>query len=142
MSAETFNAITSSSTNPFLSIHHTAIICSDYKVSKHFYSEILGFKIVKETLRETRNSFKLDLAINDSQQIELFSFPSPPARTSRPEACGLRHLAFRVENVEKTKKWLEAKGVQVEEIRVDELTGKSFTFFADPDDLPLEIYEK
>mgnify|MGYP003624160921 FL=1 len=123
-------------------VHHVAIICSDYLVSKRFYSEILGFRILKETYREERQSYKLDLAINDQQQIELFSFPSPPARPSRPEAQGLRHLAFAVENLEDCIKHLNQQGVITEDIRLDELTGKRFTFFADPDDLPLELYEQ
>ncbi|NLU98607.1 VOC family protein [Marinomonas sp. UCMA 3892] len=122
-------------------VHHVAIICSDYLVSKRFYSEILGFRILEETYREERQSYKLDLAINDQQQIELFSFPSPPARPSRPEAQGLRHLAFAVENLEDCIKHLNQQGVITEDIRLDELTGKRFTFFADPDDLPLELYE-
>ncbi|MBU2022986.1 MAG: VOC family protein [Gammaproteobacteria bacterium] len=122
-------------------VHHVAIICSDYLVSKRFYSEILGFRILKETYREERQSYKLDLAINDQQQIELFSFPSPPARPSRPEAQGLRHLAFAVENLEDCIKHLNQQGVITEDIRLDELTDKRFTFFADPDGLPLELYE-
>jgi glyoxylase I family protein len=125
----------------FLSIHHVAIICSDYKKSKHFYTEILGLKIIAEAYRAERNSYKLDLEIGNGNQIELFSFPNPPARPSRPEACGLRHLAFVVEDVEAIKSELEDKGVFVEPIRIDEYTGKKFTFFADPDGLPLEIYE-
>ena len=124
-----------------LYVHHVAIICSDYAVSKHFYTEILGFRIIAETFRTERQSYKLDLAVCPTTQIELFSFPSPPPRPSRPEACGLRHLAFAVENIELTKQELEAKGIAVEAIRIDELTGKKFTFFADPDGLPLEIYE-
>ncbi|MBU2415441.1 MAG: VOC family protein, partial [Gammaproteobacteria bacterium] len=103
-------------------VHHVAIICSDYLVSKRFYSEILGFRILKETYREERQSYKLDLAINDQQQIELFSFPSPPARPSRPEAQGLRHLAFAVENLEDCIKHLNQQGVITEDIRLDELT--------------------
>lgn len=122
-------------------VHHIAIICSDYGVSKHFYSELLGFKIIRETYREARQSYKLDLAINETQQIELFSFPSPPARPSRPEAQGLRHLAFAVQDLEACIKHLNQHGVITEVIRVDELTGKRFTFFADPDDLPLELYQ-
>jgi len=123
-------------------IHHIAIICSDYEKSKHFYTEVLGLKIVQEIYREARQSYKLDLAIGDNYVIELFSFVSPPPRPSRPESCGLRHLAFEVPNVEEAKAALEQKGVAVEGIRVDEYTGKKFTFFADPDDLPLEIYEQ
>ncbi|QUX92764.1 VOC family protein [Marinomonas sp. A3A] len=122
-------------------VHHVAIICSDYLVSKRFYSEILGFRILEETYREERQSYKLDLAINDQQQIELFSFPSPPARPSRPEAQGLRHLAFAVEDLESCIRHLNQHGVITEDIRLDELTGKRFAFFADPDDLPLELYE-
>lgn len=123
-------------------VHHIAIICSDYQKSKHFYTEILGLKIVQEIYREARHSYKLDLAIGDNYVIELFSFVSPPPRPSRPESCGLRHLAFEVPNVEEAKTALEQKGVEVEPIRIDEYTGKKFTFFADPDDLPLEIYEQ
>lgn len=122
-------------------VHHVAIICSDYSVSKRFYHEILGFQIIKETYREARQSYKLDLAINEHQQIELFSFLSPPARPSYPEAQGLRHLAFAVENIENCIKHLNQHGVITEDIRLDELTGKRFAFFADPDDLPLELYE-
>lgn len=122
-------------------LHHVAIICSDYSVSKHFYHEILGFQIIKETYRKARQSYKLDLAINEHQQIELFSFPPPPARPSYPEAQGLRHLAFAVENIENCIKHLNQHGVITEDIRLDELTGKRFSFFADPDDLPLELYE-
>lgn len=123
------------------SIHHIAIICSDYQKSKDFYTNILGFSIINETLREERDSYKLDLAIGDTQ-IELFSFPNPPKRVSQPEAVGLRHLAFEVENLEEVKVELESKGILVEDIRIDPTTGKRFTFFADPDNLPLEIYEK
>jgi glyoxylase I family protein len=123
------------------SVHHVAIICSDYQLSKKFYTEILGFSIQAEYYREKRNSFKLDLNLGDRYCIELFSFPNPPARTSRPEACGLRHLAFEVDDIGVAVKWLEENGVSVEPIRIDEYTGKRFTFFADPDDLPLEFYE-
>ena len=123
------------------SVHHVAIICSDYQRSKKFYTEILGLKILQEVYREARDSYKLDLAIDDHYVIELFSFPNPPERTSRPEAAGLRHLAFEVGDIEESKVWLEQCGVTVEDIRVDEYSGKRFTFFADPDDLPLELYE-
>ncbi|KAF1038120.1 MAG: Metallothiol transferase FosB [Herbaspirillum frisingense] len=123
------------------SIHHVAIICSDYPVSKAFYTEILGLKIIAENYRAQRQSYKLDLALPGGEQIELFSFPSPPPRPSRPEARGLRHLSFAVDDVESAKRWLEARGVEVEPIRVDEYTHKRFTFFADPDGLPLELYE-
>lgn len=123
-------------------VHHIAIICSDYQISKKFYTEILGFSVLAEYYREKRNSFKLDLKLGDRYCIELFSFPNPPARTSRPEACGLRHLAFEVDDIDQAVTSLEEKGVSVEPIRVDEYTGKRFTFFADPDDLPLEFYER
>lgn len=125
----------------FLSIHHVAIICADYSRSKHFYTELLGLPIIAEAYRAERKSYKLDLAVGNGGQIELFSFPNPPSRPSRPEACGLRHLSFAVADVASKKTELEAKGIAVEPIRVDEYTGKKFTFFADPDGLPLEIYE-
>lgn len=124
-----------------LAIHHVAIISSDYDRSKYFYTQILGLKVIAEAYRAERQSYKLDLALADGSQLELFSFPNPPARPSRPEACGLRHLAFAVTNVGATKQALEQKGVAVEPIRIDEYTGRKFTFFADPDGLPLEIYE-
>jgi glyoxylase I family protein len=122
-------------------IHHVAIICSDYEASKHFYIDILKFSIINEIYRSDRDSYKLDLKISDRDTLELFSFPSPPPRPSKPEACGLRHLAFEVENIEENVDYLISQGVAVEPIRVDEITGKKFTFFKDPDDLPLEIYE-
>jgi glyoxylase I family protein len=122
-------------------VHHIAIICSDYEQSKRFYTEILGFEIRREVLREERQSYKLDLALNGHYCIELFSFPNPPKRPSRPEAAGLRHIAFQVENVEESIIELNAKGIFPEPIRIDEFTGKKFTFFADPDDLPIELYE-
>ncbi|GAB6388159.1 SMU1112c/YaeR family gloxylase I-like metalloprotein [Stutzerimonas marianensis] len=124
------------------SIHHAAIICSDYAVSKRFYTEVLGLTVIAEHYRAARRSYKLDLALPDGGQIELFSFPAAPPRPSRPEAQGLRHLAFSVEDVSACQAMLEAKGVQVEPIRVDEYTGRRFTFFADPDGLPLELYER
>ena len=123
-------------------VHHIAIICSDYEKSKHFYTEVLGFKAVREVYREARQSYKLDLEVGNQYQIELFSFPGPPARPSRPEAVGLRHLAFEVDDVEEAKQQIETHGVVVEDIRIDEFTGKRFTFFADPDGLPIEFYEK
>lgn len=123
-------------------VHHIAIIASDYQKSKYFYTEVLGLQIVREVYREARDSYKLDLAIGENYIIELFSFPNPPARPSRPESCGLRHLAFEVEDVATAKQNLESKGIEVEDIRIDEFTGKKFTFFADPDDLPIEFYEK
>lgn len=124
-----------------LSIHHAAIICSDYERSKYFYVNILGLKIIAENYRAERQSYKLDLALQNGGQIELFSFPNPPKRPSTPEAQGLRHLAFAVESVEQVKTALTAKDIAVEPIRIDEFTGKKFTFFPDPDGLPLEIYE-
>jgi glyoxylase I family protein len=123
------------------SLHHVAIICSDYQKSKHFYTRILGLTIVQETYRTKRDSWKLDLAVGNHYQIELFSFPDPPARVSRPEARGLRHLAFAVTDLSASIAQLHKNGIDTEPIRVDELTGKRFTFFADPDDLPLELYE-
>ena len=123
------------------SIHHAAIICSDYAVSKRFYTEVLGLRIVSEHFRAARDSYKLDLALPDGSQIELFSFPGAPPRPSYPEAQGLRHLAFAVDDVAAGKHALEAQGIAVEEVRTDELTGKRFVFFADPDGLPLELYE-
>ncbi len=124
-----------------LCIHHVAIICSDYDKSKWFYTELLGLEILAENYREERRSYKLDLALPNGNQIELFSFPSPPERPSRPEARGLRHLAFTVESVEQYKRYLIEHDIEVEEIRIDEYTGKKFTFFQDPDGLPLELYE-
>ena len=123
-------------------VHHIAIICTDYQKSKRFYTEILGFDILNEVYREQRESFMLELGLNGQYVIELFSFPNPPKRPSRPEAAGLRHLAFEVDDVAETKKELEAYKIKVEDIRIDEYTGKRFTFFEDPDHLPLEIYEK
>ncbi len=123
-------------------IHHVAIICSNYAASKRFYTEVLGLPIIRETYRQARDSYKLDLKVGDQAQIELFSFPQPPERPSRPEACGLRHLSFAVENLETAIAELEAHGVAVEPIRLDELTNKRFTFFQDPDGLPLELYEQ
>ena len=123
-------------------IHHIAIICSDYEQSKHFYSEILGLKIVREVYRPERESYKLDLEVGNQYQVELFSFPDPPARPSQPEAVGLRHLAFEVDNIDEAVTHMHAFGITVEPIRIDEFTGKRFTFFADPDGLPIELYEK
>lgn len=123
-------------------IHHIAIICSDYNKSKSFYSEILGFSIIQESYRAERQSYKLDLALGDEYVIELFSFPHPPLRVSRPEAAGLRHLAFEVDDLQKSIDYLNQNQIVTEPIRVDETTGKRFTFFSDPDQLPLELYEK
>lgn len=123
-------------------IHHIAIICSDYAASKQFYVETLGFEIIREVYREERKSFKLDLKVGCTYQIELFSFPSSPPRASSPEASGLRHIAFGVDNVEDAARELMAKGIEVEPVRLDEFTNKRFTFFRDPDNLPIEIYEE
>ena len=124
-----------------MKIHHIAIICSDYQVSKNFYTEVLGLQILREVYREERDSYKLDLGIGDHYVIELFSFPNPPARPSRPESCGLRHLAFSVENIEEKRNELTRKGLICEDIRIDEFTDRKFFFIQDPDDLPLEFYE-
>ena len=123
-------------------VHHIAIICADYQKSKHFYSGVLGLKIVQEVYRTERKSYKLDLEVGGQYQIELFSFPDPPARPSRPEAAGLRHLAFEVDDIDEAVAHVNSFGVITEPIRVDEHTGKRFTFFADPDGLPIEFYEK
>ena len=123
-------------------IHHIAIICSNYEVSKKFYIEVLGLEVVREVYREERKSFKLDLALNGQYILELFSFPNPPKRPSRPESTGLRHLAFEVEDLEKTIAHCSSYDIPAEPIRVDEFTQKRFTFIADPDDLPIEFYEK
>jgi glyoxylase I family protein len=123
-------------------IHHIAIICSNYERSKEFYTEILGLTPKQEVYRKERDSYKLDLEVNGQYQIELFSFPNPPARPSFPEAAGLRHLAFEVEKIEEAVEELVEKGIEVEPIRVDEFTDKKFTFFVDPDGLPIELYEK
>ena len=122
-------------------IHHIAIICSNYEVSKKFYTETLGLTIIREVYRKERDSYKLDLALNGMYVIELFSFPTPPKRATQPEATGLRHLAFEVSDLENTIKELEQKGVKAEAIRMDELTGKRFSFIFDPDELPIELYE-
>ncbi|MEL4428934.1 SMU1112c/YaeR family gloxylase I-like metalloprotein [Shewanella mangrovisoli] len=124
-----------------LGIHHAAIICSDYQKSKHFYVTVLGLSVLAEHYREARQSYKLDLQLPDMSQIELFSFDNPPKRPSYPEACGLRHLAFRVESIETAIEHLTAHNIAVEPVRIDEYTGKKFTFFSDPDGLPLELYE-
>lgn len=122
-------------------LHHIAIICSDYTLSKKFYTQVLGFKVIQEVYRADRCSYKLDLELNGIYLIELFSFPDPPNRVTRPEACGLRHLAFSVADIQKEVKTLTNLGIKVEPIRVDEHTGKKFTFFSDPDELPIEIYQ-
>lgn len=122
-------------------LHHIAIICSDYERSKYFYTEILGFKIDNEVYRKERESYKLDLSLNGQYLIELFSFPNPPQRPSRPEATGLRHIAFGVKDIESSVEYLVSKNITVEPVRIDEFTGRKFTFFSDPDNLPVEIYE-
>lgn len=123
-------------------VHHIAILCSDYEKSKIFYTEILGLTIIREIYREERRSYKLDLALNGTYIVELFSFPDPPKRPSRPEAAGLRHLAFEVINLDETIAFLNTKNIDSEPIRIDETTEKRFTFIADPDELPIEFYER
>jgi glyoxylase I family protein len=123
------------------SLHHIAIICADYEKSKRFYTEILGFQIKNEVYREERQSFKLDLSLNGHYLIELFSFPDPPKRLSRPESTGLRHIAFGVNNIEEACLFLKDNQIETEDIRIDEYTGRKFTFFSDPDNLPVELYE-
>ena len=123
-------------------IHHIAIICSDYEKSKIFYTEILGLEIIKETYREERQSYKLDMGLNGEYIIELFSFPNPPKRPTRPESTGLRHLAFEVDKLDSVIANLTDYRIETEPIRIDEITGKRFTFITDPDDLPIEFYEK
>ncbi len=125
-----------------LKTHHVAVICSDYAISKAFYTQTLGLGVIREVFRHGRNSYKLDLALPDGTQIELFSFPDPPKRPSYPEARGLRHLAFEVADIDEAVADLRQKKVPVEPVRVDEHTGKRFTFFADPDGLPLELHER
>jgi len=122
-------------------IHHVAIICADYQRSKRFYTEVLGLRVIAENYRAARDSYKLDLVLPDGSQIELFSFPDAPARPTRPEAQGLRHLSFEVHDVQAAADELTAQGIVVEPLRTDEYTGRRFTFFADPDGLPLELYE-
>lgn len=122
-------------------IHHVAIICSDYHKSKDFYVKILGCKVIQETFRAARNSYKLDLRVGNGDAIELFSFPDPPPRVNNPEARGLRHLAFAVADLDAAVNYLQNKQIAVEDIRIDEITGKRFAFFRDPDNLPLELYE-
>jgi glyoxylase I family protein len=122
-------------------LHHIAIICSNYETSKQFYTEILGFKIDNEFYRAERNSYKLDLSLNGQYLIELFSFPNPPQRPTRPEATGLRHISFGVKDIENAMEFLKSKNITTEQIRIDEFTNRKFTFFNDPDNLPIEIYE-
>ena len=122
-------------------IHHIAIIVSDYEASKDFYVNKLGFQIVRENYRPERNDWKLDLKVNETTELEIFGVKNPPARVTRPEAAGLRHLAFFTDNIEETVTELKEKGIVTEPIRVDEFSGKKFTFFADPDGLPIELHE-
>ncbi|SFN89866.1 glyoxylase I family protein [Chitinophaga sp. YR627] len=122
-------------------LHHIAIICSDYEKSKRFYTEVLGLRIIREVYRLERRSYKLDLALNEYYVIELFSFPDPPQRVSGPEAAGLRHLAFAVDDLDKAVAHLKTYNVTPEPVRIDPYTGRRFTFFTDPDGLPLELYE-
>ena len=126
----------------FKGIHHIAIICADYIRSKECYTTVLGFEIINEYYREARQSYKLDLSLNGDYLIELFSFPHPPVRASGPESTGLRHIAFKVENISEAVRYLQQHRVEVEPIRTDEFTGKQFTFFRDPDNLPIELYEQ
>ena len=126
----------------FNGVHHIAVLCSDYEKSKDFYTRILGLEVVRETYRADRQSYKLDLAHNGRTIIELFSFPSPPQRLTHPEATGLRHLAFEVDNIEDICRSLDEMGVEYAHVRIDMLTGKQFTFISDPDELPIEFYEK
>lgn len=123
-------------------VHHVALIVSNYEISKGFYTETLGFPVVAETFRAERNSWKLDLSIPGGGQLELFTFPEPPSRPSTPEACGLRHLAFGVFDLDTTVLTLGQRGVECEPIRIDPITECRFTFFKDPDDLPIELYEQ
>ena len=123
-------------------VHHIAIICKDYTASKKFYTEVLGFTIRQEIYRKERDSYKLDLALNGTYCIELFSFPDPPPRPSRPEAAGLRHIAFEVNDIGETVAALDKLDITVEPVRIDEFTNKKFTFIADPDGLPIEFYER
>lgn len=123
-------------------IHHVAVICSDYQKSKSFYTDVLGLTVISETYRKERDSYKLDLALNGEYCIELFSFPNPPKRLSRPEATGLRHLAFEVDDVHTAVMHLKEKNIIAEAVRIDEVTGKQFTFIFDPDNLPVELYQR
>ena len=125
-----------------LSVHHVAIISSNLEAAKRFYVEALGLQIIGEHFREARNSWKIDLKIDDRTQIELFTFPNPPTRVTNPEACGLRHLAFQVDDLDATLAHLKSFSIEAEPVRVDEYTDKRFTFVKDPDGLPIEFYEK
>jgi glyoxylase I family protein len=125
----------------FRAVHHVALICSDLERSRAFYRDTLGFRVIREVYRQSRDSWKIDLEVGNGVQLELFSFPDPPPRPSRPEACGLRHLSFAVGDIGACLAMLADRGVAAEPVRVDEFTGSRFTFFADPDGLPIEIYE-
>ncbi|WP_428307940.1 SMU1112c/YaeR family gloxylase I-like metalloprotein [Lacipirellula sp.] len=127
--------------NELLGMHHVALICSNYEASKKFYTSVLGLKVLSEIYRADRQSYKLDLELPGGVQIELFSFPESPKRLSYPEACGLRHLALKVSDIERVINRLEQQGIEVEPVRTDESTGKKFSFFSDPDGLPIELYE-
>ncbi len=122
-------------------IHHIAIIVSDYARSKDFYVNKLGFTVIRENFRPGKNDWKLDLRVNETTELEIFGVSNPPKRVTHPEAVGLRHLAFYTEDIDKTAAELKGMGIEVEPIRVDEFTGTRFTFFADPDGLPLELHE-
>lgn len=124
----------------FTTLHHIAIICSDYEKSKHFYTQVMQFEIIKETYRSEKKSYKLDLKINETLQLELFSHEDAPKRHTYPEACGLRHIAFSVDNIDETVRYLQSQNTRVEDVRVDKETGKKFTFLFDPDKQPIEIY--
>lgn len=121
-------------------IHHVAIIASDYEKSRKFYVEQLELPVLRENYRADRDDYKLDLKVGNIE-LEIFGVKNPPKRVTNPEACGLRHLAFKVENIEEAVKWLHEKDIQTEEIRYDVFTNKRMTFFRDPDDLPLELHE-
>jgi len=122
-------------------IHHIAIIVSDYEKSKDFYVNKLGFKVIRENYRQEKEDWKLDLKVNDTTELEIFAPLNPPKRPSYPEACGLRHLAFKVDDIERTVEELRSLEIECEPIRVDEFTNKKMTFFFDPDGLPLELHE-
>ena len=122
-------------------IHHVAIIVSNYAASRDFYVNKLKFPVIRESYREDKEDWKLDLRVNATTELEIFAPKNPPARLSYPEACGLRHLAFKTADIEKTVEELELLGIACEPIRLDAFTGKKMTFFADPDGLPLELHE-
>ncbi len=125
----------------FSAIHHVAIIVSDYEVSREFYVERLGFEVVRENWRPEKRDWKLDLRVNPTTELEIFAPENPPARPSYPEACGLRHLAFRVGDIDAAVAELAERGIECEPVRTDDFTGERMTFFSDPDGLPLELHE-